>query len=144
MVLETFNSSCPCAIKLISKCRHKIPIFLINQIFINKDGSTGTRFLVSNDLTLSKTQFEDTYKRRWSIEEYHKSLKQNTAIDKSSNRTVKTQSNHIFCSIIAYIKLEKIKLKTKLNHFAMKNKIQIKATQEALRGCLKIKFQDLL
>lgn len=116
----------------------EIPVLLIKQVFRNKDGSTGTRFLVSNDLTLSNTQFENTYKRRWSVEEYHKSLKQNTAIAKSPTRTVKTQSNHIFCSIIAYIKLEKLKLKTKLNHFAMKTKIQITATQEAMK-----KLQEL-
>lgn len=117
----------------------EIPILLIKQVFTNKDGSTGTRFLVSNDLTLSNTQFENTYKRRWSVEEYHKSLKQNTAIDKSQNRIVTTQSNHIFCSIVAYVKLEKMKLKTKLNHFAMKTKIQIKAIQQAMKQLRELK-----
>ena len=40
---------------------------------------------------------------------------------------VTTQTNHLFCSILAYIKLEKLKLKTKLNHFELKAKIYIKA-----------------
>ena len=117
----------------------EIPVLLIKQVFTNKDDSTGMRFLVSNDLTLSNTQFESIYKKRWSVEEYHKSLKQNTAIDKSSNRTVKTQSNHIFCSIVAYVKLEKMKLKTKLNHFAMKTKIQIKAIQQAMKQLIELR-----
>ena len=52
--------------------------------------------------------------------EYHKSLKQNVGVAKSPTRTVNTQTNHLFCSILAYVKLEKFKLKTKLNHFELK------------------------
>jgi hypothetical protein len=33
---------------------------------------------------------------------------------------VRTQSNHIFSAIYAYVKLEKAKLERKINHFALK------------------------
>jgi transposase len=97
-----------------------IPILLFKQIFTNKDGSQGTRFLVTNDLEMSKGQFETLYKRRWGVEEYHKSLKQNASIGSSPAYTVRAQSNHIFSAIYAYIKLEKIKLERQINHFALK------------------------
>jgi hypothetical protein len=51
------------------------PVVLFKEVFRNKDGSTGQRFLVSNDVSLSGDQFETLYKKRWSVEVYHKSLK---------------------------------------------------------------------
>ena len=49
-----------------------------------------------NDLNLSYNDFATIYKKRWSVEEYHKSIKQNASLTKSPTRTVKTQSNHSF------------------------------------------------
>ena len=109
----------------------EIPVFLFKQVFKNKDQSTGVRFLVSNDSSLSGDDFATLYKKRWSIEEYHKSLKQNAAIAKSPTRTVRTQSNHLFASILAYVKLEKLKFIHQLNHFALKSKIYIAANKAA-------------
>ena len=99
------------------------PVLLTKQIFTNKDESTGYRFLVSNDLSLTDEQFTTIYKKRWSVEEYHKSLKQNVSIGKSPTRTEKTQTNHLYASMLGYIKLEKLKFANKMNHFAMKTKI---------------------
>jgi len=44
---------------------------LVRQVFTNKDGSTGERYLVSNDLDLGSAGFMAVYKKRWSVEEYH-------------------------------------------------------------------------
>ena len=44
---------------------------------------------------------------------------------KSPTNAVRTQTNHVFASIIAYVKIEKRKLISKLNHFAMKIKIYL-------------------
>lgn len=109
----------------------EIPVLLTKQIFKNKNQSTGVRFLVSNDFSLSDDDFTTLYKKRWSVEEYHKSLKQNAAIAKSPTRTVKTQSNHLFASILAYVKMEKLKFVQQLNHFAIKSKIYLAATKAA-------------
>jgi len=48
------------------------------------------------------------YQRRWSIETYHRSLKQITSLGISPTSVEKTQSNHICLSLLAYLKLEKI------------------------------------
>lgn len=111
----------------------EFPVLLTKQVFKNKDQSTGVRFLVSNDFSLSDDQFTTIYKKRWSVEEYHKSLKQNTAIAKSPTRTTRTQCNHIFASIVAYIKLEKLKMVNEMNHFAIKSKLYISALKAAFK-----------
>jgi len=109
-----------------------IPVMLYKQVFINKDGSDGIRYLVTNDSAITKEQFETLYKRRWGVEEYHKSLKQNASIGSSPAHTERTQSNHIFSAIYAYIKLEKIKLERKINHFALKLLIYTESLKTAM------------
>jgi hypothetical protein len=118
-----------------------IPLVLIKQVFINQDLATGLRFLVSNQLDLSADEFSTLYKKRWGVEEYHKSVKQNTAIAKSPARTVLTQSNHIFASIYAYVKLEKLKFAHALNHFALKAKLYQAALKAAFKELALLKLQ---
>lgn len=121
----------------------ELEILLIKQVFTNKDGSTGVRYLASNNLNLTSDDFTNIYKKRWSVEEYHKSFKQNTSMTKSPTKTVKTQSTHVFASIISYIKLERYKFSTKLNHFALKSKLYINATKVAFKELEQIKLQHL-
>jgi hypothetical protein len=109
----------------------EIPVLLCKFVFTNKDGSTGEMYLVSNDLDLSAEGFQRLYKKRWSVEEYHKSLKQNASLAKSPTRTVTTQTTHLFASLLAYVKLERLKFVHKMNHFAMKNKIYWEALKMA-------------
>jgi hypothetical protein len=91
----------------------EFPVAIFKQVFKNKDGTEGERFLVTNDLTMADEQFKTLYKKRWGVEEYHKSLKQNASIGSSPAHTERTQSNHIFASILAYVKLEMLKLATR-------------------------------
>jgi IS4 transposase len=107
------------------------PVRLLKKVFKNENGSTGILYLVSNDMLSSAERLYEVYQKRWRIEEYHKSIKQNASLTKSPTRTVKTQCNHIYASIIAYCKLEMLKIKTQLNHFAIKYKLIIRANQIA-------------
>jgi len=79
----------------------EFPVKIFKQVFINKDGTNGQRFLVTNELSLTEKQFKTLYKKRWGVEEYHKSLKQNASIGNSPAHTERTQSNHIFAAIWA-------------------------------------------
>jgi hypothetical protein len=45
--------------------------------------------------------------------------------------TVRTQTNHFFASLCGYIKLESVKGKTQLNHFALKSKLYLATLQSA-------------
>lgn len=114
---------------------------LARQVFRNGDGSEGVRYLVTSDLTLDWTQITQTYHRRWSIEPYHQSLKQNAGLEKSPTRRERTQRNHLFASLCAYIKLERLRLSTRLNHFALKSKIYLAALKAAHAEFVKLKEQ---
>lgn len=106
-------------------------LLLTKEVFINKDGSTGTRYLVTDDLTLPYDHITKLYQKRWSVEVYHEALKQNAALEKSPTRTETTQRNHLFASLCAYVKLESVKLKTGVNQFALKSKIYAAALKTA-------------
>jgi hypothetical protein len=98
------------------------PVRLIKCVFKNKDGSKVEMFLVTNDSESEASKIQELYRRRWGIEEYHKSLKQNCSISKSPARRVRSQINHIFLSLFSYLKLEELKArcKKKVNHFRFK------------------------
>ena len=106
-------------------------VLLVRQVFTNKDGSTGIVHLVCSDLTCDYNAITTTYKKRWNVEVFHKSLKSNANLAKSPTRTVRTQSNHIFMSICATFKLECLSIKTKLNPFALCRKLLINASRSA-------------
>jgi hypothetical protein len=97
------------------------PLLLVKQVFTNEDGSVGIRYLVSSDTTLSFEDLTTTYHERWQVECYHKSLKQNVSLAKSPTQTVTTQTNHFFAALCGFIKLERLKMRTTLNHFALKS-----------------------
>ena len=106
-------------------------LLLIKQVFTNEDGSTGTLYLVTSDTTLSGDGISTIYQKRWNVEPYHKSLKQNASLEKSPTQTVTTQTNHFFAALCGYIKLELLKCATRLNHFALKSKLYLQAIQSA-------------
>ncbi len=104
------------------------PLVLCKQVFKNEeDGSEGVLYLVSSDLTLDYDGLTTIYQRRWKVEEYHKSLKSNASLEKSPTKKVRTQANHVFSSIYAFVKLERLKLATSMNHFAIRSVIYLKA-----------------
>jgi len=107
------------------------PLVLVKQVFTNEDGSVGIRYLVSSDTTLSFAALTTTYHERWQVECYHKSLKQNVSLTKSPTQTVTTQTNHFFAALCGFIKLERLKMSTKLNHFALKSKLYLRALHSA-------------
>ncbi|MDQ3303197.1 MAG: transposase, partial [Actinomycetota bacterium] len=111
----------------------EFPLLLVKQVFKNEDGSEGVLYLVSSDVTLDYERLTTIYQRRWKVEEYHKSLKSNAALAKSPTKTIRTQSNHVFAAIYAFVKLERLKLATKTNHFALRSRMYLKAVQAAFK-----------
>lgn len=120
----------------------EFPLLFAKQVFTNEDGSVGTLYLVSSDLTLPYDRLTKLYQKRWSIEIYHKSLKQNAGLEKSPTRTPTTQRNHLFASLCAYIKLECLKVTTGVGHFALKSKIYLSALKSAYAELVKLKPQS--
>ena len=77
-------------------------------------------YLVSSDTDLDQAQMTTIYQRRWKVEEYHKSLKQNVAMGKAPTKTLATQATHFFAAMLAYTKLEVLKFKCGIGHFRLK------------------------
>jgi hypothetical protein len=110
----------------------KFPVTLYKQVFKNKDGTAGVRYLVTNDETMTGGRFKTLYKKRWSVEVYHESIKQNTGIGSSPAHRERTQSNHVFAAIYGYVKLELAKLNHGYNHFAIKSQIYMASLKRAM------------
>lgn len=120
------------------------PLRFTRQVFKNEDGSTGVLYLVSSDIELTNEQIETIYKRRWKVETYHQSLKDNASLAKSPTKTPRTQANHLFASLCAYIRLESISNTTRFNHFALKRKIYFEALKKAMLELQKFKTEEFL
>jgi hypothetical protein len=106
-------------------------LLLIQQVFTNEEGSTGLPYLVTSDTTLDDNGIAARYQKRWNVQPYHKSLKQNASWEKSPTQTVTTQTNHFFAALCGYSKRELLKGNTQLNHFALKSKLYVRGIQSA-------------
>ena len=107
------------------------PLQLVRQVFTNEDGSTGVRYLVTRDLTLNADQLITIYPRRWKVEEYHRSRKQNAALAKSPTRTETTQTNYFVAALWSFVKIELLKVRTNKNHYQLKSQLYLSALQQA-------------
>jgi heme A synthase len=93
---------------------------LIKQVFTNEDGREGVLYLLmtngnprgTNDLVLACADITTLYRRRWSVESYHGSIKGHASLAKAPTKTKRTQKNHIFAAVYAFVKLEMLRLTT--------------------------------
>lgn len=107
------------------------PVLIGKQVFKNGDGSTGTLYLASSDLNLDFAELATIYEKRWKVEEFFRSIKNNAAFAKAPVKTVQTQQAHFTASMIAFAKLERLKIRNNKNHYAMKSQIWLAATKTA-------------
>jgi len=114
-------------------------VLLVRRIFTNKDGSTAMLNLICSDITLDGSTVSTIYEKRWKVEEFHKSIKHNSALAKSPTKTIRTQSNHIFMAVFSFFKLECLKIKRHLNHFALRMKLLVRANQVSFIELQKLK-----
>jgi len=109
------------------------PLHLVRQVFTNEDGSMGVRYLVTSDLTLDADLIITIYQKRWKVEEYHRSLKQNASLSKSPTRTETTQTNHFVAALWSFVKIELLKVQTNKNHYQLKAQLYLAALQQAFQ-----------
>lgn len=113
-------------------------VLLVRRVFTNKDGSIATLNLVCSELALTGGEVCGIHRKRWKVEECHKSLKSNASLGAPPTRRERTQQNHMYLSMLAVFKLESLKLKTRANHFALRAKLHVEATRSALRQLLSL------
>jgi putative transposase len=91
------------------------------------------RYLASSDTGL--TDYEALvghWRQRWHIEEFHEGLKQTTGIGNCSAQRAHAQRIHIFSSMVAFLKLERIRQRTKVTWYEQKAAITRPATRAYL------------
>ena len=132
------------------------PLLLLGSVMTNPDGEASVLYLVTSDLTqvfpprkhrLDGSAMVSLYKKRWKIEEYHKSIKSvktsfhlcNAAFAKSPTRRLRTQSNHFFASLVAFVNLEAYRATLALNHFALRGKVYQAAVASAYEQLQRLK-----
>lgn len=122
-------------------CLKEVPfkLRLIKKVYHNLNGSVGVQYLVTSDTGLNMDEIDAGYKKRWSSEELHRSLKQNTGLEKMPAKIEKSQANHIFASMLAQVKLESLKMCAKQNHYALKRNILVQSLKIAWAEIQKLK-----
>lgn len=81
------------------------------RIFKKVSQQRGVEYYATNDVNLSMSDVEGIYGKRWKIEEYHQGLKQQCGVAKCQSRKARSQRNHIWCSIHAFVTLELHRIK---------------------------------
>ena len=76
-------------------------LVLTRQTFLNKDGSRGELYLISNDLgrcavATSAAHLPDKYGLGWTVEAFYKSIQSNTGYAHWPAHRVRTHGNHLF------------------------------------------------
>ena len=120
------------------------PLVLTRQVFKDGDREQGQLYLVTNDLRADSVCIQTQYARRWKVEEFHKSVKSNAGYGHSAAHRVRTQSNHLFLSMLAFVKLEALRLCTSKNHFALKKLLAHNALKMALGDLNRLKSRSTL
>ena len=115
------------------------PVLLLRQVFTNQDGSTGTCYLACRDQTCDGATSEAIYQKRWNVETFHKTLKSHAALAKSPTKRGRTQSNPCFMARYAAGRLEGLRIKHRLNHFALRSRLYLKAIRYAFDELQKLK-----
>ena len=69
-----------------------------------KDG--GAEHWASNDLGLTALDRHGLAEQSWSVETYHRGLKQHTEVERCQARLARSQLNHIGCAVRAFVRLE--------------------------------------
>ena len=109
------------------------PLALISHVYTNADGSQEVVYLVCSVSTASAEQMLALHQKRWHIEPFHKSLKQNASLTCSPTQTVNSQTHHVFASFIGFIQLELLQCAKGLNHFALRAQIYQQALPAAFQ-----------
>ena len=92
-------------------------VLVARIVFANGD----TRYICTNDLSLTRyDDFSRESKKRWSVEEFHRGIKQTTGIEKCYSILRRSQLTHIFSSFVAFIKLELNRLRTGISWYEQK------------------------
>jgi len=97
---------------------------------IDQDGDV--TYLASDDTGLTFAALLNHWQQRWRIEAFHQGLKQTTGVGKCSAQRTHAQKEHVFGSMVAFLKLEKLRERTGKSWYEQKAEITRAATRAYL------------
>jgi hypothetical protein len=88
-------------------------------------------YVTTNKTQPTRDDVEDIMKQRWSIEVYHRELKQTCGLERCQARTGRAQRNHIFLALSAWVERYKRRLSDQLSFYQQQwNVIKAAITQQ--------------
>jgi hypothetical protein len=115
----------------------------VRRVWLNEFGSVlvcalvaangDSTFLATDDDALTDYEhYVNRFQTRWKIEEFHRGIKQTTGIEKCKSIKAKSQKTHIFSAFVAFVRLERERLKSGLSWYEQKAMIARLATANYL------------
>jgi putative transposase len=100
-----------------------LPGFGLVKVFRTAARDGGAEYWVTNDTGLDDVGRVVFAELAWSVEEYHRGLKQFTGVERCQTRMTRAQRNHIGWSIRAFVRLECHRFTTGISWFEAKMRI---------------------
>ena len=120
------------------------PIYLARYEVKNGNDNPSVLYLVTSDGNLDWNSMLTCYQKRWQVELFHRSVKQNAAIGKAPLRTAKALMSHCYAAIQAFIKMELLRIKHSLAHDSLKELIRYVSNQASYAALQKLStVQDI-
>src|SRR6266511_2862994 len=119
----------PCDYRLFDK---PVDGFILVFRIDTTDGDT--EYWATSDLTLTIDERAELADQIWTIESYHRGLKQHTGAERCAARSARAQRNHIGWAIRAFLRLEHHRITTGTSWFETKLEIIRPAIQQFLAG----------
>lgn len=106
-----------------SKQVHKVWLKAYGFVLVSKTVSPNgdVTYLATNDLSLKrKKTLKNHYDQRWTIETFHRGIKQCCGVEKCFAVKERSQRNHILCAFIAFLKLEWERIQNAISWYEQK------------------------
>ena len=102
--------------------------------FVAKNGRID--YITTNMANPTREQIEKIVEARWSIEVYHRELKQNCGIERCQARTGRAQRNHICLAVSAWLEMNKRRINEKITLYQQ--------TWEVIKTAIQCNIRSLL
>lgn len=113
-------------------------VYLARYEVKNGNDNPTVLYLVTSDEKLDWNSMLTCYQKRWQVELFHRSVKQNAAIGKAPLRTAKSLMSHCYAAIHAFIKMELLRIKHSLAHDSLKELIRYVSNQASYQALQKL------
>lgn len=88
-------------------------------------------YLATDDLSLTDYDaYASHFQHRWKIEEFHRGIKQTTGFERCESTQAVSQKTHIFSAFVAFVRLERQRLKSGISWYEQKAQIVRLATAD--------------